>query len=65
MIHSFIGKTEDDGKYYMFEGLIKGEYVKYTNNWIFFNNKNDIRLFTAFSHFTWNATSGNYLVTDL
>ncbi len=49
----------------MFEGYIDGEYIKYTNNWVYFNEEVDTRAFTAYAHYTWQATNGEYLVTDL
>lgn len=64
MINTFVVKTEDNG-YYMFEGYIPGNYQKVTNNWSFFNSDIDTRPYTAFSHYTWHASNGRYIVVDL
>ncbi len=61
MINTFVAMTETaDADHYIFEGFIDGEYVKYTNNWDYFNDspKIDTRPFTAFSHFTYFLSEG-------
>ncbi len=61
MINTFVAMTEsENADYYIFEGFIEGEYVKYTNNWDYFNDSPelDTRPFTAFSHFTYVFSEG-------
>jgi hypothetical protein len=50
--------------YYSFEGYINGEYKKITNNDRFIDNTVDTRVFTAFTHFTWDVSNEKYMVTD-
>eukprot|EP01127_Copromyxa_protea_P001223 TRINITY_DN1123_c0_g1_i4.p1 TRINITY_DN1123_c0_g1~~TRINITY_DN1123_c0_g1_i4.p1 ORF type:complete len:223 (+),score=21.43 TRINITY_DN1123_c0_g1_i4:327-995(+) len=51
--------------YFSAEPLILGDYVKYSNNAGWVNNKIDSELFNTFSHWTWAATNGYLIIVDL
>ena len=51
------------GQYYLLEAYIPGDFRKYTNNYTYVNES--VPLLTAFSHFTYHATEGKYMVADL
>jgi len=47
----------------MLESYIQGEFQKYTNNFNYVNE--NVPLVTAFSHYTYQRTEKNFMVTDL
>ena len=57
----------DAGKssYYLLEAHIKGEFVRYGNNVGYINPAIDAELAHAFSHWTFVASEGRLMVTDL
>lgn len=61
-VHTFLFKQGDE--LYLIEGFIDGKYVKYANNLDEIDNTKEIRHFTAFAHYSYEVTRGEYLVTD-
>eukprot|EP00331_Platyophrya_macrostoma_P003895 CAMPEP_0176411770 /NCGR_PEP_ID=MMETSP0127-20121128/3781_1 /TAXON_ID=938130 /ORGANISM="Platyophrya macrostoma, Strain WH" /LENGTH=794 /DNA_ID=CAMNT_0017791383 /DNA_START=183 /DNA_END=2567 /DNA_ORIENTATION=- len=62
-VHTFLFKTKDE-QLYLLEGFIDGNYVKYSNNLDEVDSTKEIRHFTAFAHYSYEISGGEYLVTD-
>jgi len=61
-IHTFLFECGDE--IYLLEGNINGKFEKYTNNLDEIDKTKEIRHFTAFAHFSYEKSGGEYLVTD-
>lgn len=61
-VHTFL--FECSGELWLLEGYIDGDFTKYTNNLDEIDKTKEIRHFTAFAHYTYQRTRGEYLVTD-
>ncbi|KAL3688046.1 hypothetical protein R1sor_014355 [Riccia sorocarpa] len=56
---------ETEGKFYTKEKLLKGEWIRFSNNAEYVNKTNYAATLQAFSHWTYYITGGLLMVTDL
>ena len=64
-IQTFLFKSRDDPEdLWLLEGYIDGEFKKYSNNLDEIDSTQEIRHLTAFAHYSYQKSNGNYLVTD-
>ena len=54
----------DCGELYTLEGYIAGDFTKYTNNLDFLDDEKDTQHLSAFAHYSYIVTKGEYLVCD-
>ena len=69
-MHSFIYEIKDPKfkyKYWYAENFIEGQYEKYNNNAGWFSREltESSLVSQAFSHFSWQLTSGYLMIVDL
>jgi len=62
LINVFLFKCGDD--LFMLEGFLEGNYEKYGNNLNYLDPEKETRHLTAFAHFFYDRTNGNYMITD-
>ena len=64
-IQTFLFRSRDNPKdLWLLEGYIDGEFKKYSNNLDEIDSTQEIRHFTAFAHYSYQKSNGNFLVTD-
>lgn len=54
----------ENGELFILEGEIDGQFEKYSNNLDKIDESREIRHLTAYAHFTYQETRGEYLLTD-
>jgi hypothetical protein len=52
-------------EFYKVEGFMDGEFKKISNNFDHLDTSVETRHLTAFSHYTYEKSDQNYMVTDL
>lgn len=62
-LHFSILETEEE-EFFKVEGFMEGEFKKISNNFDQLNTEFETRHLTAFSHYTFEKSKMNYLVTD-
>jgi len=61
-IHNFLFKSSNG--ICILEGYIDGKFEKYSNNLDYLDTTRETRHLTAFAHFSFEKSEGNYLVSD-
>jgi hypothetical protein len=67
MVHylNFSIFKNEDNEFYKVEGFMDGKFEKISNNYDHLNTNVETRHLTAFSHYTYEKSNHDYMVTDL